>query len=537
MQGTCGVLHHGEIHNAAELRRELGLGPSTSLAQVLLAGWRRWADDLWSRLDGVFALAIRDADRLLLYRDPSGLCNLYLYHGQRGQVAFGTDLNRLMQLPGVARRVARAGLHEYLRFGDIAAPQTIFEDVVAVQAGWRLCWSARGLESHPAPPGHDVEPTIADFAAAVDQLGVLLDGAVQRRLEGALRPAAFLSGGVDSALLCALGRQHRADLTALTVGFDAPHFDESPVARRIAQHLGLRHEVLRFDHGECLSAFERLRAGAEQPAADPATPITLLAFEHCRGRFDAVLDGTGADEALGMMPPRHVRLAVGYASLLPPALRRQVTALLRLLPGLAGYARITDFEHPADMMIRWSGFTRPEVEALCGEPVSFADSHFYRTFGRFPRQAHFARYSALLDAMPGDRLSQAMQVSHLTVRFPFCDAATDRYIRHLCTDFRYLPGQPKRILRALLARYVPPSIWDAPKHGFDFPLRDFLINHEHALVKRYLTADRWRRTGGLSPAVVQQYGERFMAGDASLTFRVWVLVLLGAWLEQHGGPS
>ena len=58
-------------------------------------------------------------------------------------------------------------------------------------------------------------------------------------------------------------------------------------------------------------------------------------------------------------------------------------------------------------MIRWNGFTRPEIEELCGEPVSFEHTQFYRTFHRYPRSAHFERYSALLDAMPSDRLNQA----------------------------------------------------------------------------------------------------------------------------------
>ena len=173
------------------------------------------------------------------------------------------------------------------------------------------------------------------------------------------------------------------------------------------------------------------------------------------------------------MPPRHVRLAVGYASLLPPALRAAlVRAACAPCPASRATRPILDFEHPADTMIRWRGFTRPEIEALCGEPVSFAHTQFYRTFARFPRSAHFERYSALLNAMPCDRLNQATLISG-AARCATRSATreTDRFIRQLRTDCRYLPGQPKRILRALLARYVPREIWDVPKHGFNFPLQ------------------------------------------------------------------
>jgi asparagine synthase (glutamine-hydrolysing) len=122
------------------------------------------------------------------------------------------------------------------------------------------------------------------------------------------------------------------------------------------------------------------------------------------------------------------------------------------------------------------------------------------------------------------------------VRFPFFDRDTFHFIRQLPRDFRYLPGEPKRILRALLARHVPREIWDAPKHGFNFPLGEFLTARNHELVHRHLLdSEVWRRTGLLSVEGVQRYARQFIAGDRRLTFRVWALVVLGAWLEHHDG--
>jgi asparagine synthase (glutamine-hydrolysing) len=448
-------------------------------------------------------------------------------------VACATDLGSLLGLPGVPRRLARRSLHEYLRFLDIAAPNTWFEDVRALEAGLAAHWPADGGDAHawPAPDGAATAP--ASFDEAVERLDTLLQRSVRTRLADAARPAAFLSGGVDSALLCALAARQRGDTTAVTVGFEGAAYDEAPVARRIARHLGLAHEVLRFGRADYLAALERYSLGAEQPMADPAVLATVLAFEHCHSRHDIALDGTGADEAVGLLPPRHVRLAVGYASMLPRGARGRLTRWLRAVPGLAAYAPIVDFEHPADTMIRWHGFTRPEIEALCGAPVSFAQTQFYRTFQRFPRHAHFERYGALLNAMPCDRLNQAMLSSGMPVRFPFWDAATDRYLRQLRTDYRYLPGQPKRILRALLARYIPPQIWDGPKHGFNFPLGEFLAADDFALVRRNLDGDSRRLDRILAPDRVQSYARQFIAGDARLTFRIWALVILGAWLEKH----
>jgi asparagine synthase (glutamine-hydrolysing) len=96
-----------------------------------------------------------------------------------------------------------------------------------------------------------------------------------------------------------------------------------------------------------------------------------------------------------------------------------------------------------------------------------------------------------------------------------------------------LQGEPKRILRAVLARYVPREIWDVPKHGFDFPLRQFLSANDFGLVRRHLDEGRWRETGLLRAEVIGHYARQFIAGDERMTFRVWALVVLGAWMERH----
>lgn len=534
--GHFALAFHGEIYNQRSLCAELELAPATPLPMLLCAAWQRWSVEALQRLDGVFAVAVSDSQGVLLYRDPSGLRSLFFHAvaGREPSVTFATHLDSLLQLPEVPRRLSRRSLHEYLRFLDIAAPLTFFEGVQAVEAGQLQRWSAQGVltASHPQAPGH-TSPTVS-FTEATELLDAHLRRSVQTRMDGASRPAAFLSGGIDSSLLCALAAAQRGDVTAVTVGFDAAPFDEAPIAQRIAAHLGMAHEVLRFDRAQYEQAFNTLAQGLEQPMADPATPATVLVYGHCRSRYDAVLDGMGADEAVGAMPPRHVRLAVAQSSRIPPALRHGLARMLRVVPGLSGYAPIVDFEHPADTMIRWRGFSRLEIERLCGEPVSFADTQFYRTFARYPRHAHYQRYSALLDAMPCERLNQATLVTGASVRFPFWDQTTDRYIRQLRTDFRYLPSQPKRILRALLALYVPPAIWDLPKHSFDFPLHAFLAGDDFALVRRHLDRERWQAFGLLDARAVSQLAQQFIGGARHTVFRIWTLVVLGAWLETHG---
>lgn len=525
----------GEVLRLGALCRSLGLRDATPAAAVL-AAWQHRPDDFMACLDGVFAFALYTGEELLLYRDPSGLQPLYWADAGLGAIAFATRLAAIASnADGSPRGAARPSLQEYLRFLDVAAPNTWYRGVYALQPGLLLRCSADSIPSIRRVQERPVQPPATGLAAAADALDHRLSRSVGRRLAGAARPAAFLSGGVDSALLCAMARRHRPDTVALTVAFDSAEYDESPQAARIAAHLGLAHRVLRFERSDYLRAFDVLCRTLDQPMADPATMATVLAFEHCRReRFDVILDGTGADEAVGAEPARHVRLAVQYASLLPRAMRAGLARALRALPPLAPYSPIADFEHPADTMIRWRGFTRPEIEALCGEPVSFAHTTFYRTFARYPRHAHLERYTALLNAMPCDRLSQAAAATGAHLRYPYFDRGAFEFLSRLPPEIRTRPGEPKRILRAALSRHVPRSLWDQPKRGFNFPLTEFLAADDFALVRQHLLdSDVWQRTGLLAATQVERYARRLIAGERQLTFRIWTLVVLGGWLAAR----
>jgi asparagine synthase (glutamine-hydrolysing) len=508
-------------------------GPCSCLEAraVLCQAWREQGIASLRLVDGPYSALVRQDGTQWAYRDASALCGLFACAAPDGQWRAASGLN---ELAGLATTIDRQALHEYLRLLDIAAPRAWLRNVCAVEAGQALRLS-RGEAASEEPPTASrttAEPP-RDFRGAVDQLDQRLANSVAERLSDAERPAAFLSGGVDSALLCALAARRRPGIMSLTVGFDGAQFDEGPVAARVAAHLGLLHQVLRFGRQDYLGAFDRLACGMDQPMADPATMATLLAFDHCARRFDVVLDGTGADEAVGAMPPRHVRLAVEYGSRVPPGLRQLLVRMMSRVPGLAGYTPILDFEHPAETLMRWRGFTRAEIEKLCGESVSLEHTTFYRTFARFPRQAHYERYSGLLNAMPCDRLTQAMRLTGLRVRFPFCARDVDGFLRQLPTEWRHVPGQPKRILRELLARYVPRELWQGPKQGFTFPLHDFLAEDGFALVRQHVLDGRWLSRGLLRPEVVRRYAQAYIGGDRRLMFRVWALAVLGAWLDKH----
>jgi asparagine synthase (glutamine-hydrolysing) len=505
-------------------------------ARYLLEAYRQaghgWA---WS-IVGQFALILWDSGRheLALYRDESSAQTLYYHCLPSGALVFSDRLDLLVSCPLVPRRLSADGLHEYLRFLDISSPSTIYAEVHSTEPGVLCLHSRHGLNQcrPPAPEqreGEALPPTLDDAAKTLE--GVMAR-AVMARLADTGAAVVFLSGGVDSAYLCALAATCGKRLTALTVGFDDAVADESGIAAAVAAALRVPQRVLRFSNAEFRRAFEVL-ATAEYPFADPAGPPTLLAFEQARALADTALDGTGADTLLGIMPARHQRFAVQFAARLPFALRRLLAMAMTPLPWLCEYRPLVDFGDAEEVLVRWGGWSRREIESLCGRPVSLAETRFYRVFRGFAPGEHMARYSALMGQLPDDRIHAAAAATGLRVRFPFFDPAVVEHVRGLPATLRYADGVHKRVLKHALAQHVPTDLWDVPKHGFDFPFDALLAADDYALVREYADATTLARLGCVDADALARMLAAYLAGSRQQRFRVWALCVLGAWLTQH----
>lgn len=494
------------------------------------------------RLVGQFSTFLWDRRRqeLILFRDDSGARSAYFKQLPSGAVVFSDDLDLLVTSPLVEKRLSRGSIHEFLRFLDVSAPNTIYEGVLATEPGVLLrVRSGRIHHEHNLNPPRSAPPE--SLAAAAGELELRLIEAVSARVNPDKNTVVFLSGGVDSSLICSLAAsRENAKIEALTVGFAEREFDESDVARRVAEHLRVPHRVISFPMKTYGEAFETLTSGIRYPSADPAGVPTLLAFQAAREYGESALDGTGADTLFGVMPARHQRVAVQFGTLLPRPLRRFSARILKALPGLRGYAPLVDFDDPEEILIRWRGWQRTELEHLCGEEVSLAHTRFYRLFSQFPRDAHLQRYSALLGNLPDDRIHQASAMTGLNVRFPYFDPRVTEWVEGLDLDLRYHPAEPKRVLKAVLGRYIPRPVWDTPKHGFDFPFLNLMVADDCALVRRYLDPALTARWGLFDQRELDAASDGFVRGDQrsafadqSPAFRIWALVVLFAWLENH----
>lgn len=258
--GEAALTFNGEIYNFMEIRRRLESQGhrfrSRCDAEVLLHLMAEQHVDRLDSLRGMYAFALWNARQrsLLLARDPFGKKPLYLARG-RGWFAFASELRALEVIDELDRTIAAESLADYLLLQYVHAPRSIYQGVEKLEPG---CWLALDAEGRERRGRHfifsagDAEPDVelADtYDGRVDQLDALLTQAVERRLISDVPLGAFLSGGIDSALVVSRMRRLGVHTKTYSVGFaDSPE-SEHVQAREIAAHLGCEHHdiVLRPD--------------------------------------------------------------------------------------------------------------------------------------------------------------------------------------------------------------------------------------------------------------------------------------------------
>jgi len=250
--GDIGLTYNGEIYNYKELRANLQSQGHTFKSdcdtEVLLT---LMADQRLSHLNtlrGMFAFGLWNSRerRLILARDPFGKKPLYVARGD-GWTAFASEMQALEVIPELDRTITPDALADYFLVQYFHAPKTVYRGVEKVPPGCAVtiypsgvCHTTRYFDFDAGSAMPEVE-LAATYEGRVQQLSEIVETAVKRRLVSDVPLGAFLSGGVDSALIVAMMRRMDVHTKTYSVGFQDSPDSEHVFAREIAEHLGCEH--------------------------------------------------------------------------------------------------------------------------------------------------------------------------------------------------------------------------------------------------------------------------------------------------------
>jgi len=527
----------GNITNIEDIREEKGNSYKENtkiLCECIIKSYIKYGEAVFSKLDGSYIIILWDGNkkRLYLHRDIYGTKLLYYYFAPEDGLIFSNNLDILLRITG-KKDISHKALHEYLRFLDISPPYTIYENVYFLEPEKILIADQNGIVLKDISSRSIIQNKAISFKDAVFEFKKFLCKSIDARMRNANKVGVFLSGGIDSTLICAIASKGKNNIKTYTIGFEDPLYDESMIAKNVANYLGIEHTVFKFTIEEDFNAFNDFVSIIPSPFADPAAIPTVQCFKHISDNVDIVLDGTGADTLIGIMPARHIRFILKYSRHIPSKLRRLFVFLMNRNKKISFYSDLFDFDEVEELLIRWNGWTKSEISQLCGGDCDLSHTRFYKIFKKNSSKEPYELYSILIGTLPDDRIHQTSAIFDREVVFPFFDQSVQEFVRNLPTKYKYNNGVHKILYKNLLEEFIPRNIWEKPKQGFNYPFENLLKYNDYNLPKTFLSNDAISIHGFFDPLIVEEYLQRFLNSDDTVKFKIWALVVFQAWYLRH----
>ena len=338
MLGSAGhaLVFNGEIYNHAELRDAAPYASSGDAATLLRLLEKRGEKAL-SALQGMFAFALYEpGGSLLLARDAFGQKPLY-YVTRSNEFAFASETRALPAVGLATDAPDPVGLGALAQKGSLPGTHTHLIDVKELPTGsWLRVRADGSLEGPHAFWQTEWKPRLRSFDEAVEALAPLLLQAAKRTLLSDVPIAAFLSGGVDSTVVCALLQAAGAkDLRTFCVCVPGTSFDESAHAKRAAEFLGTRHSTIALDEARGRALFAESETRRDTPGIDGANTF-IVARAVSEAGLKVAISGIGGDELFGGYPSFHD--AQKWAKLVNAVGKVPGAAALKALGGRLGRA-------------------------------------------------------------------------------------------------------------------------------------------------------------------------------------------------------
>ena len=547
LNGKIAITFNGEIYNYKELRAELERRGhrfvSQSDTEVILRMYEEYGEKCLTHMNGMFAFAIWDErDRsLLVARDRMGEKPLY-YTSTGGRLAFGSELKALRECSGVSFTTCESALDDYLAYGYVPEPRSIFKEVKKLEPAGFAVWK----DGHLRVGSYwNTDSCVRSESSqdVLEQFEELLLDSMRIRLRSDVPVGAFLSGGIDSTIIAwAACKEYPEQLSTYTIGFEEGSHDESADAEFTAKFLGTRHTTRRVD-GVSLDILPKLVRQYDEPFADPSAVPTYYVTREASRDLKVCLSGDGGDELFGGYPQYLWEPFERGFGALPRVVRRAFLKVpVALLPMHAkGHGWLQRLM--ADGAVRYQQkigvFSSSERHALFRESYSSIvddDAHILKEYFNTTSDPMQSRQLADRNTyLPGDILAKVDRSSmahSLEVRTPFLDHRIVEFAHTLPQHWKIANGEQKVLLRQFIRKHVPAEILNRGKKGFGLPLRDWFRGEYREFVGDRLLSRDSKLFDYLDVNTVRNIVHAHDKGVRDFSDRIWTLIWLDEWFRS-----
>lgn len=324
----CAIVYNGEIYNMNDLKKELqnegACFETTSDTEVILEGYMLHGVDYIKKLNGIFAIAIWDANEesLYLFRDRLGV-KPFFYTMAGETLVFSSEIKGLFEYPQIKPVLDRDGLCEIFALGPAKSyGKGVFKNVMEVLPGQFIRFAKHTWEQKPywelvSKPHED------SYEETVEKTAWLLEDSVKKQMLSDIPISTFLSGGVDSSLVTAICAKElkKQGKVLNTFSFDfkdnKKYFksnsfqpsEDRPWVDMMVDHCQTNHHYLECDNMELIDYLFKAVDARDLPCMADVESSLLYFCSKVVGINSVTLTGECADEIFGGYPWFHKKEA------------------------------------------------------------------------------------------------------------------------------------------------------------------------------------------------------------------------------------
>ena len=558
---TIWLVFNGEIYNFLELRTQLqsrGHKFTTHTdTEVIIHLYEDEGVNCLQKLRGMFAFALWDKQNELLFcaRDRMGK-KPFCYTLTPQSFVFGSEIKAITADPEVTVSANYYAIDQYLTYQFVPSPLTAFKGIKRLGPGQYLTCDIKGnVNTHAYwTPPTIVKKSTANQKEIEDELICQLRESVKLRLISDVPIGAFLSGGIDSAIVVALMAQESSrPVETFSIGFEEEAFNELPYARILAKRYGTAHHefIVKPNAAEVLPL---LVHHYNEPFADSSALPTYYVSKMARTQVTVALSGDGGDESFAGYAnygtisdwnkwdiwPFWLRkmVAEGGRGLLYPFPQNNSAARIRRGLGMLGAANVKE------RRLQFGTILKPEEKRLAYTPLFkelISKSPVPEDpLANYPWEAGMDELDWLMRHDQNFYLPDCLNVktdiasmaNSLELRSPFLDHKFVEFAATIPSQLKRDAAGGKIILKNAFKNLLPPEILNKHKTGFGLPIAKWFRGDLATILKEKLLDERSAQRGLFEQRQIQKMINEHIEGSRDWSSRLWAFLFLELWFRE-----
>ena len=502
--------YRGHIRNWKSLCSELGVSTAISREErekaIIVKAYEKWGHDIADHLYGMFAFSLIDdaTGEMFCVRDQFGTKPFYYYQTADGRLLASLSIRKIMQQEGFKKKLNTSMLQIYMSLTYVAGEDTFFKGLKKLMPGHWLSFRDGKLELHrywrpEFKP--DNTKSLEDWA---DEIHTTLTHIMTEVKEEGEVAESFLSGGVDSSYVLAMSDAKRAD----SCGYDEERFDESRVAAKTAQLLGVEHSVANIQPEDFFNVVPYVMYNMEQPLGDASAIVFTLGCLSTAKHTKLCYSGEGADEFFG-----------GYN-----AYRNAERYGDNLKNFYVGNTNIMNEEEKQRILKNYD----PSVL-----PINTVKRIYEENEGLDP----LAKMSDvdIQIWLEGDiylNVDKMSTAAGLEIRMPLTDRRIFDIASRMPSEYKVNAEQNKVAFRTAAAKVLPDEIAFRKKLGFIVPIRIWLADERYnADVRAKFNSDIAGEFFNVDE--IKAIYNEYVGGNSDYWRKVWTIYTFLVWYEEY----